>query len=138
MPRQWGKKERAAKTSLAGIALKMTEKLRELDTVEELDAAIEESHNTAVLLFKHSTTCPISLRAFREFESFLLEADPAKSYHLITIQRSRNVSNEAAARLSVPHESPQAILIRNGRPVWNASHYEITRASLSQAVAETA
>ena len=114
----------------------MTEKLRELDTVEDLDAAIAESHNKTVLVFKHSTTCPISLRAFREFESFLLEANPATTYTLITVQRSRQVSNEAAARLSVPHESPQAILIRNGRPVWNASHFEITQASLIQAVAE--
>ena len=116
----------------------MPEKLIELDTIEELDKAIAESHDRPVIVFKHSTTCPVSLRAFREFESFLEAAPPAAAYSLITVQSGREVSNEAAARLSIAHESPQAILIRHGRPVWSASHFEITRASLSRALTEVA
>ncbi len=116
----------------------MKENLIELDTVEELDKAIAQSHERPVIVFKHSTTCPISSRAFREFESFLEVASPAAAYSLITIQRSRDVSNEAAARLSVAHESPQAILIRNGRPVWSASHFDITEATLTRALTEIA
>ena len=116
----------------------MMEKLIELGTIGELDKAIAESHERPVIVFKHSTTCPISSRAFREFESFLEAASPAAAYSLITVQRSREVSNEAAVRLSVAHESPQAILIRNGRPVWSASNFEITEASLKRALTEVA
>ena len=116
----------------------MPERLIELDTIDALDKAIAESHERPVIVFKHSTTCPISTRAFREFESFLEAATPTAAYSLITVQHSREVSNEAAARLSVAHESPQAILIRHGRPVWSASHFEITEASLSRALTEVA
>ena len=114
----------------------MTETLRDLDSIGDLANAIAESHERPVIVFKHSTTCPISVKAFREFESFLKSASPAAAYNLITIQRSRDVSNEAAARLNVPHESPQAILLRNGQSVWDASHFEITQASLSRALLE--
>jgi bacillithiol system protein YtxJ len=112
----------------------MARNLKELKSVEELDKAISESTGKDVLLFKHSLTCPISARAFRELESFLDEADTRASYALITVQAARAVSNEAAARLGVKHETPQAILIRDGRQVWNASHFDITAGSLKRAL----
>jgi bacillithiol system protein YtxJ len=49
---------------------------------------------------------------------------------LITVQSHRHLANEAAARLGVRHETPQAILLRNGRPVWSASHFRITKDKL--------
>jgi bacillithiol system protein YtxJ len=44
------------------------------------------------------------------------------------------VSDHAAARLGVRHETPQAILLRDGRPVWNASHFRITADALGKIV----
>ena len=108
----------------------------DINTLEELDGVLAESNNRPALLFKHSTSCPISTRAFREFESFLESADPAVAYRLITVQRARPVSDEAANRLSLKHETPQAILIDKGREIWNASHFDITSASLQDAVRE--
>jgi bacillithiol system protein YtxJ len=109
--------------------------LNELSTIEALDHALSESNERPVLLFKHSLTCPISSRAFREFQSYLERGDAAVSYALIKVQNSRPVSNEAASRLGVRHETPQAILIRNGREVWNASHFDITADALEEAIA---
>lgn len=108
--------------------------LEELNTIHELDHALGESRERPVLLFKHSLTCPISTRALAEFQSHLRGADSRISYKLITVQTARAVSNEVASRLRLTHESPQAILIRNGRDVWNASHSEITAAALDQAI----
>jgi bacillithiol system protein YtxJ len=108
--------------------------LKDLTTVQELEDALAESNERAVLLFKHSTACPISSRALAQLQDYLEDADQRASYHLITVQTSRSVSNEAASRLRVPHESPQAILIRSGRPVWDASHFEITASSLAEAI----
>jgi bacillithiol system protein YtxJ len=34
----------------------------------------------------------------------------------------------------VRHESPQAILLRDGKPVWKASHFRITAGALAQAL----
>ena len=108
--------------------------LEELTSIGELDQALNESHQRPVLFFKHSRTCPISHRAFRELQAYLDKADPRVSYKLITVQTARDLSDEAASRLHLEHESPQAILVRKGRELWNASHNDITAESLDQAI----
>lgn len=113
------------------------DKLKELKSIQELEHALDESRERPVLLFKHSLTCPISSRAFNELQSYLGNADPRISYKLITVQTAREVSDEAALRLKLEHQSPQAILVRNGRELWNASHYEITASALDQAIRNT-
>jgi bacillithiol system protein YtxJ len=111
--------------------------LKELKNIQELDQALNESRERPVLLFKHSLTCPISTRAFNELRSYLDNADPRISYNLITVQTARSVSDETATRLRIEHESPQAILVRNGRELWNASHSDITADSLERAIKDT-
>jgi len=108
--------------------------LEELNSIQELDEALDESQNRPVLFFKHSLTCSISTHAFGELKSYLNKADPRISYKLITVQTARSVSNEAASRLHLDHQSPQAILVRNGRELWNASHYDITASALEKAI----
>jgi bacillithiol system protein YtxJ len=111
--------------------------LEELKSIQELDRALDESRERPVLLFKHSLTCPISTRAFNELRSYLNNPDPRISYKLITVQTARSVSDETANRLRIEHESPQAILVRNGHELWNASHSDITADSLEKAIKDT-
>lgn len=124
--------------TLASIGEFVLDHLEELKSIQDLEHALNESLERPVLLFKHSLTCPVSTRAFSELRSHLNNADPRISYKLITVQTARTVSNEAASRLQVEHESPQAILVRNGRELWNASHHEITSRALEQAISESA
>lgn len=112
----------------------MDNTLGELHTLEELEHALSESTEHPVLLFKHSLTCPISTRAFQEFQTYLEAADTRVAYRLITVQTARQVSGTAADRLGVTHQSPQAILVRNGMSVWNASHFDITSDSIDRAI----
>jgi bacillithiol system protein YtxJ len=108
--------------------------LTHLYDLESLEAAIEESRVRPVLLFKHSRTCGISCEAFDELNAHLDQGRSRAAYKLITVQSHRHISDEAAARLGVRHETPQAILLRDGKPVWKASHFRITAATLSQAL----
>jgi bacillithiol system protein YtxJ len=64
----------------------------------------------------------------------LAENATAASYNLITVQSHRHVSDEATTRLGVRHETPQAIVLRHGEPVWKASHYRITADALTRAL----
>ena len=116
----------------------MLKNLEELKSVEELDQALDESRERPVLFFKHSLTCPISTRAFSELQSYLDNADPRASYKLITVQSARLVSDELASKLKLEHQSPQAILVQNGRELWNASHYQITASALAEAIQNAA
>ena len=107
-------------------------KLTQLCDLAALEAAIEESRERPVLLFKHSRSCGISCEALDELRAHLDDASAAAAYKLITVQSHRTVSDRAAERVGVRHETPQAILLRNGRPVWNASHFRITAETLGQ------
>jgi bacillithiol system protein YtxJ len=105
-----------------------------LSDIDELDAAIAESRERPVLLFKHSRTCGISCEALDELRAHVQQGDIRAAYKMITVQSHRRVSDEAAARLGVRHETPQAILLRDGRAVWKASHFRITKEQLDSAL----
>ncbi len=97
-------------------------------------AALEElfarSHTEPVLLFKHSNACPISARAYREMEGVKTPVS------IVVVQQSRDLAREIEQRTGVRHETPQALVLRNGRAVWNASHFDVTAQAVEQAVRE--
>ena len=106
-------------------------------TIDEpfaLEELFVHSYNEPVLIFKHSTTCPISAHAYREMSR--LDAGPARQIFLVVVQTARPLSNEIARRTGVRHESPQAIVLSRGEAVWTASHYDITAAEVERAVRE--
>ena len=107
--------------------------IKTLETEEHLDEALAASGERPVLLFKHSLTCPISANAFKELKRFV-EGDADADVRLIVVQNARPVSQRAAEVLGVRHESPQAIVVRDGRPVWDASHFAITSKALAEAL----
>lgn len=104
-----------------------------ITSTEQLHEALEASASRPLLLFKHNTRCPISAGAHREAEAYL-NGHPREdvTYGLIYVIEDRAVSNEAAECLGVKHESPQAILIKDGQAVWHTSHSSITQAALQR------
>ena len=108
--------------------------LKPLADLAALEAAIAESLQRPVLIFKHSRTCGISCEAFDELHAHVAEAGAEVSYNVITVQNSRNVSDAAASRFGLCHETPQAILLKDGLPVWSASHFRITADKLRRAL----
>ena len=92
-----------------------------------LEELIARSQNAPVVLFKHSLTCPISARAYRQMQAY--EGEVA----LVIVQRAREVSREVEARTGVRHESPQVIILRGGKVAWSASHFDITAEAVAQA-----
>jgi thioredoxin 1 len=100
--------------------------LMNLSDVAALEAAIEESRQRPVLVFKHSRTCGISCEALDELRTHVERTPAAAAYKMVTVQSQRALSDAIAARFGIRHETPQAILLRDGEPVWNASHFRIT------------
>jgi len=85
------------------------------------------------VLFKHSTTCPLSFHALREMQQFV-EDHPGVAMHLINVHEQRALSNHAAQALEIRHESPQVIVIRDGSPAWTVSHEQVTAENLARHV----
>ncbi|MDR4948900.1 bacillithiol system redox-active protein YtxJ [Neobacillus cucumis] len=102
--------------------------LEKIDTVEQFDELVK--NNSKFFLLKHSLTCPISQAAYKEYEKFAGINQDIPTYYL-AVQDSRPLSNEIAERFEIKHESPQAILFSEGKPLWNASHWKITNRSLT-------
>ena len=90
-----------------------------LESIEGLERLVAESHERPVILFKHSLTCGISSGVYREVSQ--VPAD----VNLVVIQTHREISNAIATITGVRHQSPQAIVLRDGEPVYHASHYDI-------------
>ena len=91
-----------------------------LDSAEKLEELFQQSHEKPVLLFKHSTTCPISAGVYEEVSR--IPAD----VNLIVIQSARNLSSTIAEKTGIRHESPQAIILKDGEPIYHASHFDVT------------
>jgi bacillithiol system protein YtxJ len=89
-----------------------------------LDGLLARSHDAPVLLFLHDPHCPISRRAWGEMQR--LAEGPLADAYLVNVSRDRAVSRAIEARTGVRHESPQALVLRGGQAVWDASHFAIT------------
>jgi len=105
----------------------------ELRQHRDLEQLLQRSKTDPVLIFKHSTQCSVSDQAYEEFTRFLENAGDLACGVVLVIE-NRDISNAIAARLGVRHESPQAIVVKDGKPEWNASHWSITMESLAQAI----
>lgn len=97
----------------------------QLDSIGQLDNIIVNSKLRPKVIFKHSTRCGISRMALSQFERGYSSDSQDAGYYLLDLLEHRDVSNYAAEKLSVPHQSPQVIVIDNGIVVHTESHHGI-------------
>jgi bacillithiol system protein YtxJ len=86
-----------------------------------------------VMIFKHSTACPVSWAAHGQVTRFLRE-NPGAPVRLVRVIQERPLSRKIALATGVRHESPQIIALRRGEVVGSASHGQITSERLRQIV----
>ena len=98
----------------------------EIQTSEDLEAAIEASKLGKVVIFKHSTRCMISKTVLRNFERQIeSESVDLLKFYYLDLLNHRDISNEIAQKFSVVHQSPQIVVIENGQVIHHASHDNI-------------
>ena len=100
--------------------------MTELTTIEELEQTLKLP---IAVIYKHSSRCPLSRSARSEMGRFELDM-PDLPVFIVDVIRNAALSSAVEQRTGVKHESPQAILLRDGVVKWHASHYDVTRASL--------
>lgn len=104
-----------------------------LENTTQIDNIRDASQEKPVLLFKHSTRCPISSTALNRLERAWNEQEMSKlePYYLDLIA-FRPVSNQVAESFDVMHQSPQVLLIHKGNCVYHTSHLDISYATLKE------
>ncbi|MDX8367492.1 bacillithiol system redox-active protein YtxJ [Cytobacillus sp. IB215665] len=102
-----------------------------ISSKEQFEKLINE--HSKFLIMKHSLTCPISSSAFKEFEKYNNENEELQIFYLY-VQESRALSNFIAEKYSTKHESPQVLLVQDGKVIWHTSHWNITYDTLKKQV----
>ena len=100
-----------------------------LTDLGQLNEIMELSHQQPVAIFKHSTRCSISRMALKQFENeFDLEGSVTP--YFLDLLNHRDISQEIATRFDVYHQSPQLLLIKEGKSIYEASHSDIDAVKL--------
>jgi bacillithiol system protein YtxJ len=100
-----------------------------LTFMDQLDEIVAFSNQKPVVIFKHSTRCSISRMALKQFENEFDLEDSVDVYFLDLLEH-RDISNEIASRFGVYHQSPQLLLIKEGKSVYDVSHSDIDAGEL--------
>ncbi|KAA2243689.1 bacillithiol system redox-active protein YtxJ [Chitinophaga agrisoli] len=90
----------------------------------QLDDIKATSAQQPVVIFKHSTRCAISSMVKSRLERQAAPKD--LPFYYLDLISYRNISNRIADTFAVEHESPQVLLIRDGKCVYDESHNGIS------------
>lgn len=109
-----------------------------LQDLGQLNEIINNSHEKPVVIFKHSTRCSVSRMALKQFENeFDVETLQCNVFtennvdaYFLDLLEHRDISNEIASRFGVHHQSPQLLLIKDGKSVYDVSHDAIDAGAL--------
>lgn len=99
-----------------------------LTSIADLEKAVETSATPlfkSIAIFKHSTHCPVSTIAKKRLVSEWNFGNELPVYYLDLIEY-RSVSNQIAEQFNVRHESPQILIIKDGKCIYHASHISIS------------
>jgi bacillithiol system protein YtxJ len=97
-----------------------------ISELSDLGKINQISEVTPVLIFKHSTRCSVSSMAKRKLESDWNFSEIAIKPFYLDLIALRPISNAIASQYGIEHQSPQVLLIKNGKCVYNASHHHIS------------
>ncbi|KAB1154392.1 bacillithiol system redox-active protein YtxJ [Flavobacterium luteum] len=100
-----------------------------LTDLGQLNEIISSSNEKPVVIFKHSTRCSVSRMVLKQFENEFDLDDEVDAYFLDLLEH-RAISNEIASRFGVYHQSPQLLLIKDGKSVYDVSHSDIDAGEL--------
>lgn len=99
--------------------LNLTWNYLENTDLNQIDAI---SFEKPVVLFKHSTRCIISKMALKEFEKEHKIPNEAMELYFLDLLNHRPLSNHVAEHYSIAHQSPQILVIREGKCIYHNSH----------------
>lgn len=95
----------------------------ELNDMAQLAIIDKESENNLVMILKHSTRCSISTAALERLNRKWSQADyeKIKPYYLDLLAH-RDISNAIETRYEIEHQSPQVLVISQGKCIYTETH----------------
>jgi bacillithiol system protein YtxJ len=84
-------------------------------------------------IFKHSTRCVISSMALRNLEREFQPGE-GETWFLLDLLNHRDISNQIAEDTGIIHQSPQAIIWKNGKIIYHATHQHIEAEKITESL----
>jgi len=94
-----------------------------LETEAQWLQILEDSTNKLQVIYKHSIRCSISSVVKGRLERAASPGDI--DFYYLDLINFRSISNRVAEDTGVRHESPQVLLIKDGKCIYNESHTAI-------------
>lgn len=91
-----------------------------LDKLSQIQTLKEKSMSKPVVIFKHSSRCSISAMALNRLERRWKESNI--DFYFLDLIRYREISSAVEREFGVIHQSPQAILLKGEKAVFDVSH----------------
>lgn len=104
--------------------------MKRMKTIESWHTLLQNSTTLPFLLFKYSMTCFSSISANKELRA--LETD--LPIYTVIVQTDCKASNIIKQDLQVKHASPQLLIIKNGKAIWQATHYHVKKKIVYDAI----
>lgn len=100
-----------------------------LESLDQLEGIVEKSKHRPQIIYKHSLTCGISGMTLRMFNGSYEQGTECDLYFL-TIQSHRDISDAVVSQFGVRHESPQLLIIKDGKVTFHTSHGAISEVNI--------
>ena len=98
----------------------------------QISEIIDRSQHKPQVIFKHSSRCSISSVALQRLQK--AQQPEGLDFYFLDLLAHRFLSNKVAEKFSVHHESPQILLIKNGKCVYDESHLGISMNDIAMEV----
>lgn len=104
--------------------------MQRIKTLDNWSEVLEQSKHMPCLVLKISMTCMSSIAAIKEYKALITKLPK----YLVIVQMDRVVSNAITGDLQVKHESPQLLILQDGKGIWQATHDKIKQPLLVEAI----
>jgi bacillithiol system protein YtxJ len=104
--------------------------LNRIKSIEHWQTLLQNSTEQPFLLFKLSLTCLSSIAAKKEMKYLATDLP----IYVVIVQFDKKISNAIETDLGVKHETPQLLILKDGKATWQATHYHIKRPLVTEAI----
>lgn len=96
-----------------------------ITTSEDISSILDASESKPQIIFKDSVTCGISAYAKERLEKGSDLLTEKADFNYLDLLAYRSVSNFIAEELKVVHQSPQIIVLKDRKVIYQVTHHSI-------------
>ncbi|MDB4347822.1 bacillithiol system redox-active protein YtxJ [Bacteroidia bacterium] len=99
-----------------------------LNSPEQLDSILNNKAGKSYI-FKHSTRCSISTMAKARLDSIAFDDG---SFYYLDLLSYRSISNSIEEKFGIEHQSPQLIVLNEGKVIGSLTHNGISGPNIQE------